>query len=380
MLKGLYQARKDVKKMSESKPDLLLSELKNERQNIKTDSYSMSIGEIVNLYEDGDLNLAPAFQRLFRWNDQQKTKFIESILIGIPIPEIFVSQKSDGKWDVVDGVQRLSTVLQLMGKLPSFEPLKLTESMHLPSMEGYTWDDLPNDLRRILRRGKMGVNIILTENSVQAQYELFQRLNTGGLHLSAQEIRNCLLIMVDEEFFAKIDKIKCNKDFLNIININQEKIEEEYHMELLVRYLISKINIVDYSKYNLSKAILDDFIDAEIVNILEKDIDIDIDTELKLFEDTVKFLNKNLGNKTFKKYNVDKGQFEGQLSIGSFEAIFAGVAENLEKLKQLSQEQFSVLVKEMYSHETYMKYSGRGTRALNRFKNLTEFSKEYYKI
>ncbi|MCM3317184.1 DUF262 domain-containing protein [Rummeliibacillus stabekisii] len=366
--------------MSESKPDLLLSELKNERQNIKTDSYSMSIGEIVNLYEDGDLNLAPAFQRLFRWNDQQKTKFIESILIGIPIPEIFVSQKSDGKWDVVDGVQRLSTVLQLMGKLPSFEPLKLTESMHLPSMEGYTWDDLPNDLRRILRRGKMGVNIILTENSVQAQYELFQRLNTGGLHLSAQEIRNCLLIMVDEEFFAKIDKIKCNKDFLNIININQEKIEEEYHMELLVRYLISKINIVDYSKYNLSKAILDDFIDAEIVNILEKDIDIDIDTELKLFEDTVKFLNKNLGNKTFKKYNVDKGQFEGQLSIGSFEAIFAGVAENLEKLKQLSQEQFSVLVKEMYSHETYMKYSGRGTRALNRFKNLTEFSKEYYKI
>lgn len=364
--------------MSESSSDKLLSELKRERQNIKTDSYSMSIGEIVNLYEDGDINLTPAFQRLFRWNDQQKTKFIESILIGIPIPEIFVSQKSDGKWDVVDGVQRISTILQLMGRLHSFEPLVLTESMHLPSMEGYTWEDLPNDMRRILRRGKMGVNIILTENSVQAQYELFQRLNTGGLHLSAQEIRNCLLIMVDEEFFVNLDRIKWNMDFLNIININQEKIEEEYHMELIVRYLISKINIVDYNRYSLSKAILDDFIDAEIVYILEKDID--INAELELFKDTVEFLNQMLGNKIFRKYNADKGQFEGPLSIVSFEAIFAGVAENLEKLKELSQEQFCELIKEMYVNETYMRYSGRGIRALNRFKHLTEFSKEYFKI
>ena len=364
--------------MERNTPEDVLKELSTERQTIKTDSYSMSIGEIVSLYEEGDLNLSPAYQRLFRWDDYKKTKFIESILIGIPIPEIFVSQDVNGKWDVVDGVQRISTILQLMGKLPDMEALVLTENSHLPSMEGYTWNELPNDIKRILRRSKMGINIILTENSVIAQYELFQRLNTGGLHLSDQEIRNCLLIMVSEDFFNKLDRIKNNHNFLNIININQEKIDEEFHMELLVRYLVSKINNVDYSSYDLSRGILSEFFDKEIVNIIEREID--IDEELVIFTETVEFLDGKLGSKTFKKYNVDKDVFEGPLSIVSFEAIFSGVAQNIEKLKQLSEDDFLTLIKNMYLDETYLRYSGRGVRALNRFKNLTDFSKEYFNI
>ena len=71
----------------------LLEELSNGRKEIKTDSYSMSIGEIINLYKDGELELTPAYQRLFRWEDEQKSKFIESILLGIPLPPIFVAQK-----------------------------------------------------------------------------------------------------------------------------------------------------------------------------------------------------------------------------------------------------------------------------------------------
>ncbi len=90
-------------------------ELEIARQNIKTDGYSMSIGELINLYRDNDLKLDPAFQRLFRWDDEQKTKLIESILIGIPIPEVYVAQKSEGTRHVVDGVQRHSTILQLTG-------------------------------------------------------------------------------------------------------------------------------------------------------------------------------------------------------------------------------------------------------------------------
>ena len=71
----------------------LMEELAKERKNIKTDSYDMSIGEIISLYQDGDLKLNPAYQRLYRWDKDHKVRFIESILIGIPIPEIFVAQK-----------------------------------------------------------------------------------------------------------------------------------------------------------------------------------------------------------------------------------------------------------------------------------------------
>ena len=172
-----------------NKQEKLRNELQKARKQIKTDSYSMSIGEIINLFKEGDLILNPAFQRLFRWDDEQKTKFIESILIGIPIPQIFVAQQSSGQWTIVDGVQRVSTLLQLTGNLNNKEPLVLTECEYLPSIVDSKWEDLPQDLQRIFRRSKLDISIILTENSIQSQYELFKRLNSGGLHLEDQELR-----------------------------------------------------------------------------------------------------------------------------------------------------------------------------------------------
>src|SRR5262245_44345930 len=83
----------------------------------KAGSYTMSIGEMRNAHRDDELDVHPEFQRMFRWTDSQKTRLIESILLGIPIPPIFVAQRKDGVWDVVDGVQRLSTILEFVGQL-----------------------------------------------------------------------------------------------------------------------------------------------------------------------------------------------------------------------------------------------------------------------
>lgn len=77
----------------------LREEIQEKRKEIVVDAYAMSIGEIVNLYNDEELDVHPEFQRFFRWDDNQKTRLIESILLGIPIPPIFVSQKTNGKWD-----------------------------------------------------------------------------------------------------------------------------------------------------------------------------------------------------------------------------------------------------------------------------------------
>ena len=359
------------------KKEKLLQELNKERQTIKTDSYNMSIGEVINLYDEGDLILTPAFQRLFRWDDQKKTKFIESILIGIPIPEIFVAQKQDGKWDVVDGVQRISTILQLVGKLEGYSPLTLTETTHLPSLGGFTWENLPMDIKRIFRRGKMGINIILTEESIQAQYELFQRLNTGGLHLSDQEIRNCLLIMINSSFYETVNSLKSYENFLDTIPISDEKLKEEYHMELILRYFIAKMNKVDFEKYNPSKDILSDFIDKEITRILS-DEEFCIETEVNIFKEVFDLLNRILGENSFKKYNTEKSKFEGAMSISSFEAIASGVAQNIEKVKEMKDDEIKEKIIAIYSQEEYIKYSSRGVKAINRFKGLTSFSQEYF--
>jgi len=96
----------------------LLKQIEDARMQVHTDSYPMSIGELVNLYDDGELDIHPEFQRVYRWSEEQKSKLIESILLGIPLPSIFVAQRKDGIWDVVDGLQRISTIL-------SWENLKM---------------------------------------------------------------------------------------------------------------------------------------------------------------------------------------------------------------------------------------------------------------
>lgn len=95
----------------------LENEITNARREIKADSYQMSIGELTNLYKDNELIIAPEYQRLFIWSGDQKSKLIESILIGIPLPSFFVAQDDDGNWEVIDGLQRISTFLQLQGIL-----------------------------------------------------------------------------------------------------------------------------------------------------------------------------------------------------------------------------------------------------------------------
>lgn len=87
----------------------LQTEIDARRREIHTEGYPMSIGEVVNLYRDDELDIHPEFQRFFRWTPFQKSRFIESLLLGIPIPSVFVNQREDGVWDVVDGLQRLST-------------------------------------------------------------------------------------------------------------------------------------------------------------------------------------------------------------------------------------------------------------------------------
>ena len=74
----------------------LETEIKNARKEIVSDGYDMSVGEVINLYRDDELKINPEFQRLFRWDITRKTRFIESILLGIPIPPIFVFQDEDG--------------------------------------------------------------------------------------------------------------------------------------------------------------------------------------------------------------------------------------------------------------------------------------------
>ena len=122
----------------------LQKEINERSSKIFRDSYQMSIGELINIYKDEEMDIHPEFQRVFRWSEFQKTRLIESIMLNIPIPSIFVSQNVEGIWDVIDGVQRLSTIFQFVGIFKDdegklYEPLILQKTDYLPSFEGMMW-------------------------------------------------------------------------------------------------------------------------------------------------------------------------------------------------------------------------------------------------
>ncbi|WP_062787533.1 DUF262 domain-containing protein [Novosphingobium capsulatum] len=117
---------------------MLLNEINKAQRLVRTDAYQMSVGEIITMYEDNEITIDPEFQRLFRWEIGQKSKLIESLLLGIPIPSIFVFEKDDGTWELIDGLQRISTILEFMGRLREGDGLRppsvLEATKYLPSL------------------------------------------------------------------------------------------------------------------------------------------------------------------------------------------------------------------------------------------------------
>jgi uncharacterized protein with ParB-like and HNH nuclease domain len=157
----------------------LLKELEEAKNCIPLmDRMMMSIGELRSLYETGKLKLN-IFQRksIWRsWSDQQKTNFIESLLLGIPNAPICVTQDVDGHWMLIDGMLRMSAIFELMGLLPDCPVLSLEKSNYLPSLEGQTWKTLPSKARALIQKSDFAVVIFLAETK-EEQFKLYQRLN-----------------------------------------------------------------------------------------------------------------------------------------------------------------------------------------------------------
>lgn len=224
----------------------LENELEGARRTISTDGYPMSVGELTNMYIEGDLIISPPFQRLFRWDDDQKSRLIESILIGIPLPSVFVAQDADGRWELVDGLQRISTLLQLQGLLSKegFPTLKLNGTKYLPSLNGLSWDNdddskssLTPAQRRDIKRSKIDFKIVQRDSDPKTKFDLFQRLNSFGSKLSNQEIRNAQLYGVNSEFVQWLGSLASSDSFASVVQPSEKEVEQKYDEELVLRFL-----------------------------------------------------------------------------------------------------------------------------------------------
>lgn len=309
----------------------LIEEVNKGRLEYVTDGYAMSIGELLSNYKEGEININPDFQRKFRWTPYQRSRLIESILLGVPIPSIFVYQDEKGKWEVVDGVQRLSTIFEFMGELKDKEGNKqekseLIKTKLLPSLEGMTWDKLPKEPLQIdFRRTKLEVKIIKRESHRNAKFEVFQRLNSGS-HLQGQEFRNAALVMLNPDVFKWVENLATNLDFTECIDLTERWKEEFYDFELVLRLFV----FAKYANKPIYK--VDSFIDEyfiyndadSIIQQIQDDV-FNLDFERNKFLKTFELLQKTKGYEVFKK-----GGRGTQFLESYFEAIAIGLYSNID--------------------------------------------------
>ena len=362
----------------------LKEEIAAKRKEIVVDSYPMSIGEVMNIYKDDELDVHPEFQRFFRWDEEQKTKLIESILLGIPIPPIFVSQKTDGKWDVIDGQQRLSTILQFLQVLKDddgnlYAPLVLKGTKFLPSLENVRWDDeqlFSSDQKITFKREKLNFTIIKeTADNDTAKYEMFQRLNTGGTHLSAQEIRNCLLIMINKPLYEVINSLHEDENFKSCTPLTDTQQEERYDLELVVRYLLYIFFSNEFlSEIDKSRSI-DVFITEELENCAKIYPCESLDKSIQAFPRIFALLNESFGENSFKKYQDNK--HKGAVMIAAYESIIPGLFLNLDYWEAHKAE-LKDRVQQLYAQDAFINATRRGTRALDRMYQLISFSRTWF--
>ncbi|GLG90285.1 DUF262 domain-containing protein [Drancourtella massiliensis] len=361
-------------------------------KSIKTDNYPMSIGELANIYQEGDLRIDPIYQRTFRWDISQQSALIESILLNIPIPPIYVYQNERGKWNLIDGQQRLSTIFKFMGILKQthetdddgediseyFQREPLTRTKFLPSLEGKYWDDddetksLTDAQRRYIKRSKILIIIIDKSSDEFAQYEMFQRLNTGGSHLSAQEIRNCILVMKNEEKYKSLRDMSHNPNFQSAVPISEKDADEQGYMELVTKYFVlrySQFQVSDSENYN-------DFLTDEILRLIDND-SIDFKKETELFNRTFELLHDVMDENAFKRYDTEKGKSCGAVLVGAYEAIIPGLTENIEFYCE-NRELLKDRIQNLYGSVQYAAATKRGVRPVGRIKKLVAYSKESF--
>lgn len=319
----------------------LQHEIDQARSEIITDGYKMSIGEWISLYEHNEIDIHPELQSHFRWSDYQKSRLIESILLGIPISPIFVAQRSDGIWDVVDGLQRLSTIYQLAGILKDqddnlIEPFTLRATKYFPSLEGMRWNDpefqknsLDANQRLLIKRAKMDVSIILKQDDDNYRYELFDQLNRDDLSLSEQQVRNNLLIMANPELYNWIKFLSENEDFIECTSLTDRSLDEQYDMALVLRFILLRTipveqltDIVDVER----------FLTEQIMKIAHMEQHIDRIEEEQIFNQTFSMLKRHLGDDSFRKFDIHRNRFVGGFLTSVFEAVALGVGNNYQQL------------------------------------------------
>lgn len=298
---------------------------------VRTDAIDLSFGEIINLKRSSEIRIDPEYQRLFRWSDEQRSRLVESVLLRLPIPPVFFIENEDGRYELIDGLQRVSSMAQFLdAAVIDKEPLTLVGCDIIRDLNGLTFADLPLTLQLQLKRSGVRALIIKRQSKDFLRYEMFKRLNTGGSELSEQEIRNCSARIFGDRGIAFYEFLITLSNYPSFVRLTETladaDIEKRGREELVLRFFGAKSgasyfygNVADWLN-NYMEAIL-----------LGKEI-FDFAPEEEIFKRVFDVIEKVAGEGAFCKFKNDKPI--GGLAPAYYEAITCGTYRTIDKVEQ----------------------------------------------
>jgi hypothetical protein len=322
---------------------------------LQTNSLDVSFNELLDMHANGELNIRPEFQRLFRWSIGAQSRFVESLLLEMPVPPIYVIELEDGIYELIDGLQRISTYLHLRGELDvenipdpvqKGEKLVFDECDIVPELNGLTFDALSPSLQIRLKRAFVRMEVIRKTSDPRFKYHMFKRLNTGGQALTNQQIRNCTIRLLDpifNDFVIRLSGLDAFKQCT--VSLTDEDRYGSFDQELVLRFFALK-NDRDKFKHDVG-----DFLTDYMEGVTEGRVAFDYAAEEAVFQATFAVLAASLGELVFgipdsKKERINRGfsiyHYEGiTLGIQPFltaldpadEAVMVALAEKLQSIK-----------------------------------------------
>lgn len=317
----------------------LIKAVEEKINTIRTRSLDLSFNELLDMYMDKELIIDPEYQRLFRWSVGKQSRFIESLLLELPIPPIFVIELEEGVYELIDGLQRISSYLNFRGELVTGESLELVDCDIVEALNGLKYEDLPKPLEIKLKRNFIRVEILRKESDPRLRYYMFKRLNTGGETLSNQEIRNSTIRLLDSGFNDLLINFSSDIHFQSTIsNLSENKVNEKYDQELVLRFLAFKNNISEYV-HDVSD-FLTEYMESATLKLKAGELDTSL--ELVTFRKTFAILDFAMGGQVFAGLSTTSKPTNA-FSAYHFEAFSLGIQPFIDLINENNAEEMARL-------------------------------------
>jgi hypothetical protein len=294
---------------------------------IRITTKAFSLREVVDQIRSHEIDLAPDFQREYVWSARQRTRLIESILLGIPLPAFYFNQSSDGTYQVVDGVQRLSTIALFMDDRHA---LSASDLEYLTALDRALFTQLDGPASRRFRATQIVVHVIEPQTPDEVKFDIFNRVNTLGSPLSSQEVRHAMSRSRSRQFLASLAESSefdtaTQKQYWRLDKETGERVRDGRRMsdrELVLRFCAFRnFSAETYREYESLDAYLNEFT-KRIDRVSERSAplsDGDLQTLEQDFKRAMVNAHKVLGSAAFRRWPLSQAR-RGPINRALFEA------------------------------------------------------------